>query len=331
VNPPHLPSSLSASAVACVVLPALAFAQDTTSVPAAALQNYAPVFERCHAGSGQRLAIRAYRQGGVEYRLTVDPQTLGTRLEPASTLRCDSNPASAEALLEGTPYRRALDVERSTEGLMQDAGLVHSMVPVTGYFLTADLCPSSKPGFNQALFETLERASQVHHSGPLPVSLSVSGGWIRRHADSFLWLRKEAEAGRLQITWTNHSFTHPYDSHGDIAHNFMRAAGVDPLAEVLELEKMLVAEGIAPSVFFRFPGLVSSPELIEVLERLHLVAVGSDAWLAKGELPKPGSVILIHGNQNEPQGVKMMLEWVARQAPGSINFLPLPSIAGSPR
>jgi hypothetical protein len=66
-----------------------------------------------------------------------------------------------------------------------------------------------------------------------------------------------------------------------------------------------------------------------IVESLHLVVVGSDAWLAKGQQPKPGSAILIHGNRNEPMGVKLMLEWVARQKKDSIYFLPLESIAGT--
>jgi hypothetical protein len=125
--------------------------------------------------------------------------------------------------------------------------------------------------------------------------------------------------------------SHPYDYHLDLAHNFMRTAGVEPLAEILSLETLLLEQGITPSVFFRFPGLVSNPTLIETLERLHLVAIGSDAWLAKGQQPKPGSAILIHGNLNEPAGVRLMLEWVASQEKDSIYFLPLAAIAGTSR
>lgn len=293
------------------------------------IERYQPIFERCTSTERQSVAIRAYRQRGENYRLTVDPNTLRTRIEAASALDCDADPAKAEALLSGTPYRRALDVEEESKHLMQDAGIVRSLTPVKGYFLTVDLCPSSKKGFNQQLFETLEHASQVHGTMALPAALSVSGGWIKRHPKAFAWLRNEAAAGRLDVTWVNHTMSHPYDSHLDLAHNFMREPGIDPLAEILGLEKMLIMQGITPSVFFRFPGLVSSPALIELIERLHLITVGSDAWLAKGQRPKPGSAILIHGNLNEPAGVRLMLEWVASQEEDSIDFLPLESIAGT--
>lgn len=305
-------------------------AKTSAGVPVSAeIAQYRPVFEHCHAAARRTLAIRAYSKGGVEYRLTVDPQNLQTRLEPLDALQCSAAPDPAAALLRGSPYWRALNAERLHENAVQDAGLTRALQPVNGYFLTADLCPSSKPGFNEELFEALERARAVHHSASVPLALSISGGWLKKHAEAFGWLRGEEAAGRLRITWVNHTSTHPYSKQLDVSHNFLRQAGIDALAEVLELEQMLVAQDVAPSVFFRFPGLVSSPELIEMLERLHLVAVGSDAWLAKGERPTPGGVILIHANLNEPVGVELLLKWVASQQQGSITFLPLETISGA--
>ncbi len=299
------------------------------TAPTVAIENYRPVALRCVEGERQALAIRAYAQGGVDFLLTVDPQTLQTRLEKAAALVCDAAPDHAQRLLTGTPYLRAMNAERSHENLVQDGGITQSLRPTNGYFLTADLCPSSKPGFNEQLFETLEQARAIHASSAIPVALSVSGGWLQKHAQAFAWLRSEEAAGRLHITWVNHTATHPYSKQLDLNHNFMREAGIDPLAEVLGLEQLLVQQNVAPSVFFRFPGLVSSPELIEMLERLHLVAVGSDAWLAKGEQPTPGGVILVHANLNEPLGVELLLKWIARQQKGSVTFLPLEAVAGS--
>ena len=153
-------------------LPSPVAAQDPVSAPPA-IEQYQPVFELCRGADRQSVAIRAYRQGDVDYRLTVDPHTLRTRLEKASALQCDADPGNAEALLSGTPYRRALDVEEESKHLVQDAGVIRSLTPVTGYFLTVDLCPSSKRGFNQELFETLEHASQVHGTAALPIALAV--------------------------------------------------------------------------------------------------------------------------------------------------------------
>jgi hypothetical protein len=69
---------------------------------------------------------------------------------------------------------------------------------------------------------------------------------------------------------------------------------------------------LTPSVFFRFPGLVSdNSEFMRVLA-YGLIPVGSDAWLAKKQKPGPGSIVLIHGNGNEPLGIKKFLA-LARQ------------------
>lgn len=38
-----------------------------------------------------------------------------------------------------------------------------------------------------------------------------------------------------------------------------------------------------------------------------LIVIGSDAWLAKGEQSHAGSLVLIHGNGNEPLGVNDFL------------------------
>jgi hypothetical protein len=95
----------------------------------------------------------------------------------------------------------------------------------------------------------------------------------------------------------------------------MLEPGTDVDAEVLGAERALLERGLVPSVFFRFPGLVSSPDLVEAVVRLGLVPLGSDAWLAKGERPTPGSVVLVHGNGNEPLGVRKFIELLHARRP----------------
>ncbi|WP_063653705.1 hypothetical protein [Candidatus Arsenophonus triatominarum] len=55
------------------------------------------------------------------------------------------------------------------------------------------------------------------------------------------------------------------------------------------------------------------------IKNLGLIPIGSNAWLAKGEQPKSGSIVLIHGNGNEPAGIKIALNLINR----NINWLPL--------
>lgn len=75
----------------------------------------------------------------------------------------------------------------------------------------------------------------------------------------------------------------------------------------------MIERGLVPSVFFRFPGLVSAPDLVGRVAALGLVSIGSDAWLAKKQEPGPGSIVLVHGNGNEPYGVRRFLDLLKRE------------------
>ena len=65
----------------------------------------------------------------------------------------------------------------------------------------------------------------------------------------------------------------------------------------------MLEQGLIPSVFFRFPGLVSDNKVVGLVTDYGLIPIGSDAWLAKGQSATSGSIVLIHGNGNEPVGV----------------------------
>lgn len=126
------PAVVVASLLAVLLLPTKSVATEPVNMPAA-IEQYRSVLERCRAGERQGVAIRAYRQGSVDYRLTVDPRSHQTRLEKAADLQCDATSVSAKALLSGTTYQNVMDLERENEQLLQDAGLVRSLMPVKGY------------------------------------------------------------------------------------------------------------------------------------------------------------------------------------------------------
>lgn len=63
-----------------------------------------------------------------------------------------------------------------------------------------------------------------------------------------------------------------------------------------------------PSIFFRFPGLVSDNEIFRKISSFGLIPVGSDAWLGKNQWPKDGSIVLLHANGNEPIGIERFLK-----------------------
>ncbi|MGD9657569.1 MAG: polysaccharide deacetylase [Methylocystis sp.] len=263
----------------------------------ARVRDYAPIFETCVNGGGEsRLAIRRMRVDGAPLILTVDPQSLRTSLERASCWRCEETSDAAQAK---TRYLQALHppADPSRPPALVNAGLIHGVG--VGAFVTGDLCPSRKR-LDRAFFEKL--AAQ----GPgAPVTLAVSGGWIARHGADFAWLRQKERVGALAITWANHSYSHPYVRRLADRQNYFLRPGVDVDREIFETEKLIIAEGETPSVFFRFPGLVADAALLERVRSRHLAPLGADSWLALGLRPRPGSIVLVHPNGNEPVGLKL--------------------------
>ena len=265
------------------------------------------------------LAIRSFKSDGAAHLLAVDPVSFQSFDLPASSLALSGSPQDAS--LGATPFMRALERYDSAPFPLQNGGAVRAGAPVGGTFLTVDLCPSRRP-FERELFQTL---AAVGKGRPVPVTVAVSGVWLRNHPEELSYLRRESAEGRLAITWMNHSFHHTYDPSAPLGRNFLLTPGTDFSAEVLDLERLLLSRGMVPSPFFRFPGLVSDAATVKRLRELSLIPIGSDAWLAKGESPRKGSFILVHGNGNEPKGVKLLLPMLKS---GELHLLPLPEAFG---
>jgi len=91
--------------------------------------------------------------------------------------------------------------------------------------------------------------------------------------------------------------------------------GTNVNQEVLLNEKTMIEHNLVPSIFFRFPGLVSGPRVFEKVMNFGLIPVGSDAWLAKGENADDGNIVLVHANGNEPYGIKRFINLLHRNEP----------------
>jgi hypothetical protein len=262
------------------------------------VENYRPVFQACHGpDTTQRLAIRRMQIDGHGTVLTVDPASLTTRLVPDHDLSCTD---ITDAVHADTRYLRAVASASTTApptqviangGLRRGAG--------AGSFITGDLCPSRRP-LDRTFLQNLETAQ-----APLPVALAISGTWLTRHQADFQWLREQQRTGALQITWIDHSYHHPYVPGRALAQNFLLGPGVDARVEILETEKLLIANGQTPSVFFRFPGLISNTALMRRAADLHLIVLGAGAWLAQSPQARPGDIVLVHANGNEPAGLRI--------------------------
>jgi hypothetical protein len=254
------------------------------------------------------VVLRSFTRGGRRFHWVVDPATLAARIVPAASLHVAPRPWSAiRRAIAATAYGRALGDAEKNAAPLQGAGLAHVRPGRPGIDLTLDLCPSTRP-LDRALFSSL-LGGLVGEERPLPVAIALTGAWMREHPDDLTWLRSLEEAGTLRVTWVNHSFHHRSSPTLPLDSNFLLEPGTDVRAEVLDTEKAMLAAGITPSVFFRFPGLVSRPDVFGKVVSLGLVPLGSDAWLAKSrEPPAEGSIVLVHANGNEPVGVRRFLE-----------------------
>jgi hypothetical protein len=275
---------------------------------ASRISDYRPVFRPFYDERGGLLAaVRRYHNGAEDLSLVLDPYRFEFRIM-ASEKALSAGTAGEDAWRD-TPFSRALSLYTAPPHPLLNAGLREGGQPVKGVFLTADLCPSRK----QLDRRFIETTASLPQKAPVPLALMVTGLWIRRHEADFAWIKELEIAGRLSITWGNHSFSHFYDPIVPPARNFLLRPGTDLTKEALSLELLLLERGVIPSPFFRFPGLVSDMSLMEGLRGLSLLPVGSNAWLAKGEQPKVGSVIMVHGNGNEPDGIRRLHSFYRQQ------------------
>lgn len=248
------------------------------------------------------MILREFQNDSRDYFLLVNPQTLETKINETSFYKVTPMTlAQARDFFKNTPYIKAINKAEKQSVSLQDAGIENGMPKETGISLTADLCPSHKPLDKRIFTDIFNEFKKVER--PVPVALSVTGIWMRQHPQDLEWLKQMQANHEIYITWINHSFNHRVSAKLPLKENFLLEAGTDINYEVLETEKAMLKNGLLPSVFFRFPGLVSDQQLVYKITDFGLVPIGTDAWLAKGQEPQAGSIVLIHGNGNEPVGV----------------------------
>ncbi|HTK21605.1 MAG TPA: hypothetical protein VL442_18935 [Mucilaginibacter sp.] len=248
------------------------------------------------------IVLRRFQNRDKEYYLLVNPQTLQTKVNESSFYQVQPMAlAQTRTAFKNTPYEKAISKAEKQSVSIQDAGIERGIPSETGISLTADLCPSHKP-LDRRIFTTMFTEFKKVEK-PAPIALSVSGLWMLNHKEDLEWLKQLRNEGEIRITWVNHSYNHRVSKTAPIKENFLLEPGTDISYEVLATEQLMLKNGLIPSAFFRFPGLVSDQELVNKITDFGLIPIGSDAWLAKGQQPNAGSIVLIHGNGNEPVGV----------------------------
>ncbi|WP_205528258.1 polysaccharide deacetylase family protein [Flavobacterium psychrotrophum] len=266
------------------------------------ISNYKPYFATAKYNGAEIIILRKFEQGGKASYLYTNPATLITGTVIAKEIHAaQTSLAQLTALFKGAPYFRALAASEAQSFTLQDAGLIHGYPKEQGITLTIDLCPSHKP-LDRIIFTSLISAfakTETH----VPVALSITGRFMLTHADDIQWLKNLEKQNKIDITWINHTYNHHYNPKAPLPDNFLLEPGTDVDFEILGTEIALLQHGLIPSVFFRFPGLVSDNAVVQKVTAYGLIPIGSDAWLAKGQQANSGSIVLIHGNGNEPVGV----------------------------
>lgn len=271
------------------------------------ISRYEAFYGLCKRAPDTWVILRRFDNAGRSYYLMVNPQTLVTRVDETTNYPVQAAPLSKlRDLLSNTPFAKALKKAENQSVMVQDAGIERGLPKETGISLTADLCPSHRPLDRRIFTAIFADFGKVER--PVPIALSVTGIWMRQHPQDLAWLKQMQQRQEIYITWINHSFNHRVSLKAPLKENFLLEPGTNINYEVLETEKSMLRNGLLPSVFFRFPGLVSDQQLVYRITDFGLIPIGTDAWLAKGQQPMNGSIVLIHGNGNEPVGVNDFLQ-----------------------
>lgn len=270
------------------------------------IQRYRANFSLANNNELKLIGIRSFTNNNQKYLLLINPTTLDTKVDLASNYKQSSlDYANVLAIFKNSTYVKALELSAQNKNQLQNAGLNEAIPNQKGITLTIDLCPSHKELDRvvfQSIFDEFKKIIQ-----PAPLAISVSGKWVLKHEEDLNWLKSFVSKNELNITWTNHSYNHEVNAL-PLNENFLLAKNTNINAEVLENEQLMLKNGIVPSVFFRFPGLVSSKNIFDIVNRYGLIPLGSDAWLAKDQKPTDGSIVLIHANGNEENGVNDFLK-----------------------
>jgi hypothetical protein len=245
-----------------------------------------------------KLITRIFTQDNERFGLTIDLQTYETEIVNLKNLDFNNSFKFTE-----TDFYQLLKIFNKFSGIA-NSGMTKSIIKNdTNVYLTIDMCPSSKKGFEKEFFEKLIK----NNKNPVEVAIAISGKWIEKHQDGFFWLLEQQKNRKLNITWINHTYNHRYKKSKKIYENFLLLKGTNLDEEILKLEKTLLKHNQIPSIFIRFPGLIADEKILnEMREKYSLLPIGSDTWIAKGEKIVNGSIILIHGNLNEHKGIVML-------------------------
>lgn len=302
---------------------------DTSSLsPIHAVARYTPLREGrvvtadlTFAGATKHAGDRLLLIRGLEYdrvpsyvAVDVDWNTMGV-LTAAEVTRATRVAEDGE--LGDASYVLALSDQRDAAF----SSLVEWQTPgLTRFALTIDMCPSSHT-YHKDLFAWLVRQADAQ-GAPVSIGIALTGLWATGHPKEFKQLVDWQKTGKLDITWINHSYRHELSRDANGVYHFLTASSINFEADVLDLERLLLGQGLPMSPLFRFPGLTHDVRRRSELNDLSLFALDADAWIGKGQPIKQNAVVLVHGNGNERAGITGFLSQT--KALGEDNLLMVP-------
>ena len=272
-------------------------------------RDYHPILGWVNVQGQSWLALRAWQASGPHVLavnpLTAQTQVLPLKAPPSQTWSEVLATARQKNLLSGLYFRLRSQALREASP-WDNAGIRQWPSRRRGAWLSFDLCPSSRP-LDRWVFRDL-LAMQPKNTA-LPVFLEVSGRWMATHVQDLAWLYRREAQKQLDITWVSHGEFHPYNPRVPWRQTFDLTPGLNFEQEVLGPEKRLLAGGQLPSVWYRFPGLISDSAHVHQLLAWGLIPLASGAWLNKGDPLREHDIVLVHGNGNEERGLELLMAW----------------------
>ncbi|ADG93639.1 conserved hypothetical protein [Arcobacter nitrofigilis DSM 7299] len=290
-----------------VVLLALTPLKADVQLDTSKIKNYKVIKSFYKDSKNKFLIIRSYNYKTKTFFLAINLNSLKTTVmtqnEKEKLTKAD------KSILENTNYNILVNKALQNSFALSNAGINDSIKKKPHeMYLTIDMCPSSKKGYEQELFEKFLDLKQIDKK--IPIAISITYRWVKGHKKEFLSLINNK---KLDITWINHSRNHYYDKNEKVLEkNFMLYFKTNLNVEILDVEKMLLLNNQIPSIFFRFPGLISSAKINKrVINEFSLIPLGTSNWLVKSKkVAIDGNIILVHGNLNEHEGIKMLFKEV---------------------
>jgi len=185
-------------------------------VQKSSIQNYQPFLQICETASSQEVILtRKMRSGSHDLAFIVDPSSLKTQLIEQQCLQSCRN-TSVEELSSQTRYGQMLEESSKAPFLTENDGLNQSTIN-KGVLLTVDMCPSRK-NMDTDFFSAIESKAQ---SQKVSFAVAITDRWISQFPDSFQKLKNMQKNKNIELSWINHSATHPYKKGLKFSENFL--------------------------------------------------------------------------------------------------------------